>query len=59
DPHETLRLAIRKQMLQPGLPRQKQKRLVPNTYVVPTMKSREALRWGVRWDLARCLMPRR
>ncbi|NXU20814.1 HYLS1 protein, partial [Pardalotus punctatus] len=58
DPHERLRLAIRKQMLQP-LPIQKPKRLVPNTYVVPTMKSRQALRWGVRWDLAHHIMPRR
>ncbi|NWV19151.1 HYLS1 protein, partial [Origma solitaria] len=58
DPHETLRLAIRKRMNQP-LPIQKPKRLIPNTYVVPTMKSRESLRWGVRQDLARCIMPRR
>ncbi|NWV38940.1 HYLS1 protein, partial [Grantiella picta] len=59
DTHDTLRLAVRKQMQRPGLPCQKQKRLVPNMYVVPTMKSREDLRWAVRRDLARCLIPRR
>ncbi|NWW78426.1 HYLS1 protein, partial [Climacteris rufus] len=59
DPHQAVRWAVRKQMLQPGLPRRPPKRLVPNTYVVPTTKQREALRWRVRWDLAHCLMPRR
>ncbi|NXE97532.1 HYLS1 protein, partial [Menura novaehollandiae] len=59
DPHQDLRWTVRKQMLQPGPPQRAPKRLVPNTYVVPTMKQRAALRWGVRWDLAHCLMPRR
>ncbi|NXS36365.1 HYLS1 protein, partial [Pomatostomus ruficeps] len=59
DPHQSLRWAVRRQMLQPGLPCRPQKRLVPNTYVVPTMKKRTSLRWGVRWDMAHGLMPRR
>ncbi|XP_058279398.1 centriolar and ciliogenesis-associated protein HYLS1 [Hirundo rustica] len=59
DAHQSLRWAVRRQMLQPGLPRQVQKRLVPNTYEVPTMKKRDSLRFGVRWDLAHRLMPRR
>ncbi|NXC27764.1 HYLS1 protein, partial [Campylorhamphus procurvoides] len=52
DPHQSLRWAMRRQMAQPGLPRRPQKRLVPNTYVVPTTKQRAALRWAVRQDLA-------
>ncbi|XP_071432544.1 centriolar and ciliogenesis-associated protein HYLS1 [Pithys albifrons albifrons] len=59
DPHDSLRWAVRRRMAQPGLPRQAPKRLVPNTYVVPTTKDRTALRWAVRHDLAHCLMPRR
>ncbi|XP_041269937.1 hydrolethalus syndrome protein 1 isoform X1 [Onychostruthus taczanowskii] len=59
DSHQSLRWAMRTQMLQSGLPRRAQKRLVPNTYEVPTTKKRDALRFGVRWDLANCHMPRR
>ncbi|NWH85084.1 HYLS1 protein, partial [Aegithalos caudatus] len=59
DTHQGLRWAVRRQMLQPGLPRRAQKRLVPNTYEVPTTKKRDSLRFGVRWDLAHKLMPRR
>ncbi|NWS16844.1 HYLS1 protein, partial [Pachyramphus minor] len=59
DPHDDLRWAVRRQMAQPELPCRAPKRLVPNTYVVPTTKQRDALRFGVRQDLARCLMPRR
>ncbi|NXY53347.1 HYLS1 protein, partial [Callaeas wilsoni] len=59
DPHQSLRWAVRRQMLQPELPHRVPKRLVPNTYVVPTTKKRESLRWSVRWDLAHCLMPSR
>ncbi|XP_066420696.1 centriolar and ciliogenesis-associated protein HYLS1 [Molothrus aeneus] len=59
DSHQGLRWATRTQMLQSGLPRRVQKRLVPNTYEVPTTKKRDALRFGVRWDLAHCNMPRR
>lgn len=59
DSHQDLRWAMRKQMLQSGLPRRAQKRMVPNTYVVPTMKKRDSLRSGVHWDLAHCVMPRR
>ncbi|XP_057897309.1 centriolar and ciliogenesis-associated protein HYLS1 [Melospiza georgiana] len=59
DSHQGLRWATRTQMLQSGLPRQAQKRLVPNTYQVPTTKKRDSLRFGVRYDLAHCNMPRR
>ncbi|CAN8199175.1 unnamed protein product [Coccothraustes coccothraustes] len=59
DSHQSLRWAMRMQMLQSGLPRRAQKHLVPNTYEVPTMKKRDSLRFGVRWDLAHCNMPRR
>ncbi|NWR92343.1 HYLS1 protein, partial [Furnarius figulus] len=59
DPHESLRWAMRRQMAQSGLPRRPPKRLVPNTYVVPTTKQRAALRWAVRQDLAHCIMPHR
>ncbi|OWK57041.1 Hydrolethalus syndrome protein 1 [Lonchura striata] len=59
DSHQGVRWAMRRQMLESGLPRRAQKRLVPNTYEVPTMKKRDSLRFGVRWDLAHCHMPRR
>ncbi|KAM4885519.1 centriolar and ciliogenesis-associated protein HYLS1 [Sylvia borin] len=59
DTHQGLRWAVRRQMQQSGLPRRAQKHLVPNMYEVPTTKKRDALRFGVRWDLAHSLMPRR
>ncbi|NXA77162.1 HYLS1 protein, partial [Thryothorus ludovicianus] len=59
DTHQSLRWAVRNQMLQPALPRQAQKHIVLNKYEVPTMKKRDALRFGVRWDMAHSLMPRR
>ncbi|NXQ56231.1 HYLS1 protein, partial [Anthoscopus minutus] len=59
DSHQDLRWAVRRQMLQPGLPRRPQRRHVPNTYEVPTAKKRDSLRFGVRWDLANHLMPNR
>ncbi|NXK66438.1 HYLS1 protein, partial [Sylvietta virens] len=59
DTHQSLRWAVRRQMLQLGPPRRAQKRLVPNVYEVPTMKKRDSLRFGVRWDLAHKHMPRR
>lgn len=60
DSHQGLRWAVRRQMLQSGLPRRVQKRVpTPNTYEVPTTKKRDSLRFGVRWDLAHSLMPRR
>ncbi|NWU38395.1 HYLS1 protein, partial [Hylia prasina] len=59
DTHQSLRWAVRRQMLQSGLPRRAQKRLTPNMYEVPTTKKRDSLRFGVRWDLAHSLMPRR
>ncbi|NXO64700.1 HYLS1 protein, partial [Phainopepla nitens] len=60
DSHRGVRWAMRRQMLQSGLPRRAQKRVVPpNAYEVPTMKKRDSLRFGVRWDLAHSVMPRR
>ncbi|XP_014744286.1 PREDICTED: hydrolethalus syndrome protein 1 [Sturnus vulgaris] len=60
DPHESLRRAVHRQILQTGLPRRAQKRVsVPNPYEVPTMKKRDSLRFGVRWDLAHRRIPRR
>ncbi|NWZ37223.1 HYLS1 protein, partial [Brachypodius atriceps] len=60
DSHQGLRWAVRRQMLQSVLPRRPQKRVpTPNTYEVPTTKKRDSLRFGVRWDLAHSLMPRR
>ncbi|NXX34806.1 HYLS1 protein, partial [Nicator chloris] len=59
DAHQSLRWAVRRQMRLSGLPRRAQKRLVPNTYEVPTTKKRDSLRFGVRWDLAHSHMPRR
>lgn len=60
DPHESLRRAVHRQILQTGLPRREQKSVcIPNPYEVPTMKKRDALRFGVRWDLAHRRIPRR
>lgn len=59
DSHQELRWAVRRRMLQPGPPPRPQRRMVPNKYVVPTLKKRESLRFNVRRDLARCLIPRR
>ncbi|XP_023797298.1 hydrolethalus syndrome protein 1 [Cyanistes caeruleus] len=57
DARQSLRWAVRQQMLQLGLPPRAQKRLVPNNYEVPTMKKRDALRFAVRWDLANHRVP--
>ncbi|NXP10992.1 HYLS1 protein, partial [Thinocorus orbignyianus] len=55
-----LRWGIREQALcRPCLPSRPQRPRVPNTYTVPTEKKRTALRWEVRWDLARGLLPRK
>ncbi|NXA69670.1 HYLS1 protein, partial [Mohoua ochrocephala] len=64
DSHPELRWAVRRQMVQrmlqpPPAPRRPQKRAARNAYAVPTLKKRESLRFNVRRDLARCLMPRR
>ncbi|NXR57543.1 HYLS1 protein, partial [Rhadina sibilatrix] len=59
DVHQSVRWAVRRQMLESELPRRAQKRLVPNLYEPPTTKKRDSLRFGVRWDLAHSLMPRR
>ncbi|NWT16310.1 HYLS1 protein, partial [Vireo altiloquus] len=59
DSHQEVRWAVRKQMLKPGPPPLPQRHIVPNKYVVPTLKKRESLRYNVRRDLARGIMPRR
>ncbi|NXT22792.1 HYLS1 protein, partial [Syrrhaptes paradoxus] len=60
DQRQELRWAVREQMLcKPQLPPRPQHLFVPNAYVVPTDKRRAALRWGVRWDLAQGLVPRK
>ncbi|NWU82124.1 HYLS1 protein, partial [Onychorhynchus coronatus] len=59
DPREDVRWAVRRQMAHPGAPLREPRRLAPNTYVVPTTKQRDSLRFGVRQDLANCLIPRR
>ncbi|NXR15128.1 HYLS1 protein, partial [Semnornis frantzii] len=54
------RRSIREQMrCPPELPARHRHPCVPNTYLVPTEKKRAALRWEVRWDLAKGLLPRR
>ncbi|NXG94623.1 HYLS1 protein, partial [Stercorarius parasiticus] len=60
DERRELRWGIREQMLcRPQLPSKPQHLHVPNTYAVPTEKKRAALRWEVRWDLAKGLLPRK
>ncbi|NXJ16689.1 HYLS1 protein, partial [Odontophorus gujanensis] len=60
DQRKDLRCCIRGQMLtQSSHPSKPQRTYVPNTYTVPTDKKRAALRWGVRWDLANGLIPRK
>ncbi|NXI51896.1 HYLS1 protein, partial [Chloroceryle aenea] len=57
---QELRWGIREQMLcQPELPSKPQHLCVRNSYIVPTEKKRAALRWEVRWDLAKGLLPRK
>ncbi|NWZ85159.1 HYLS1 protein, partial [Poecile atricapillus] len=57
DARQSLRWAVRKQMLQMGPAPRPQRRLVLNNYEVPTMKKRDALRFAVRWDLAHHRVP--
>ncbi|NXV80139.1 HYLS1 protein, partial [Atlantisia rogersi] len=60
DQRQELRWAIREMMLcKPELPTKPQHLPGPNTYMVPTDKKRAALRWEVRWDLAKGLIPRK
>ncbi|NXE30591.1 HYLS1 protein, partial [Ardeotis kori] len=60
DQRQELRRAVREQMLcRPQLPSGARRLCVPNSYAVPTEKKRAALRWGVRWDLAHGLLPRK
>ncbi|NXS39093.1 HYLS1 protein, partial [Balaeniceps rex] len=60
DQRQELRWGIREQMLcKPELPSKPQHLYVPNAYAVPTEKKRAALRWEVRWDLAKGLVPRK
>ncbi|NXD88065.1 HYLS1 protein, partial [Halcyon senegalensis] len=60
EPWQELRWGIREQMLyQPEPPGKARHPHVLNTYAVPTEKKRAALRWEVRWDLAKGLLPRK
>ncbi|NWU97097.1 HYLS1 protein, partial [Upupa epops] len=60
DPRQELRWDIREQMLcQPQPPSRARTLSIPNAYAVPTTKKRAALCWGVRWDLAQGLPPRK
>ncbi|XP_009467877.1 PREDICTED: hydrolethalus syndrome protein 1 [Nipponia nippon] len=60
DQRQELRWSIREQMLcKPEIPSKPQHLYVPNPYAVPTEKKRAALRWEVRWDLAKGLIPRK
>ncbi|NXT84444.1 HYLS1 protein, partial [Zapornia atra] len=60
DQRQELRWAIREMMLcKPEPPTKSQHLPVPNTYTVPTEKKRAALRWEVRWDLAKGLIPKK
>ncbi|KAI8481470.1 cilium assembly [Branchiostoma belcheri] len=56
--HKDLRWNIRELMMQKDEVVQKPQRVyVPNSYVVPTNKKRQALRWEVRHDIARGVLP--
>ncbi|NWR62292.1 HYLS1 protein, partial [Bucorvus abyssinicus] len=60
DRRQELRWGIREQLLcAPQPPGRAPQLRGPNAYTVPTEKKRAALRWGVRWDLAQGLLPRR
>ncbi|XP_056136096.1 centriolar and ciliogenesis-associated protein HYSL1 isoform X2 [Lampris incognitus] len=55
----TLRREIRQQLAyQPPAPKPRRV-YVPNSYIVPTEKKRSALRWEIRNDLAKGLLPSR
>ncbi|NXG68835.1 HYLS1 protein, partial [Baryphthengus martii] len=59
DPWQELRWGIRERMFsQPELSDKPQRLRLRSSYVVPTEKKRSALRWEVRWDLAKGLLPR-
>ncbi|CAF0808499.1 unnamed protein product [Adineta steineri] len=55
--HQSLRWAIRDQLLQKDVPIKKKSMPRVNNYVVPTSKKRSALRWNVRYSLANGLQP--
>eukprot|EP00058_Branchiostoma_floridae_P018983 XP_002604472.1 hypothetical protein BRAFLDRAFT_79227 [Branchiostoma floridae] len=56
--HKDLRWNVRELMMQRDEVVQKPQRVyVPNGYVVPTNKKRQALRWEVRHDIARGVLP--
>ncbi|XP_068935943.1 centriolar and ciliogenesis-associated protein HYLS1 isoform X1 [Petaurus breviceps papuanus] len=60
DQRKDLRWGVREQMICRSEPQPKPQHIyVPNNYLVPTMKKRSALRWGVRCDLANGIMPRK
>lgn len=54
---KNLQWEIREQLQYQPPPPRPRRAYVPNTYVVPTDKKRSALRWEVRHDLARGLLP--
>ncbi|CAH1261383.1 HYLS1 [Branchiostoma lanceolatum] len=56
--HKDLRWNVRELMMQKDEVVQKPQRVyVPNGYIVPTNKKRQALRWEVRHDIARGVLP--
>ncbi|CAF0784410.1 unnamed protein product [Rotaria sordida] len=55
--HQTLRWAIRDQLLQKDVPVKRKSIPRVNNYVVPTTKKRSALRWNIRYSLANGLQP--
>ncbi|XP_044524285.1 hydrolethalus syndrome protein 1 [Gracilinanus agilis] len=60
DQRKDLRWGVREQMICRAESQPKPQHIyVPNNYLVPTMKKRSALRWGVRCDLANGVMPRK
>ncbi|UJR28435.1 hypothetical protein I4U23_009675 [Adineta vaga] len=55
--HQSLRWAIRDQLLQKDVPAKRKSAPRVNNYVVPTAKKRSALRWNIRYSLANGLQP--
>ncbi|CAF3201307.1 unnamed protein product [Rotaria socialis] len=57
--HQSLRWAVRDQLLQKDVPVKRKSMPRVNNYVVPTSKKRSALRWNIRYSLANGLQPSR
>ncbi|CAF3012857.1 unnamed protein product [Rotaria sp. Silwood2] len=57
--HQSLRWAIRDQLLQKDVPVKRKSTPRVNNYIVPTAKKRSALRWNIRYSLANGLQPSR